>query len=356
MAKGPAPTAKWTVLLYMAGDNNLSEECVYSLTQIREALAKDSSKLKVLAQFDPATVRVQTKRYRLRAGETLDDDAKATGWKAQETDSGESQSLLEFLRWGISECPAEHYMVVLVGHGSGTDTDYLLHDDNPPGALSILDLRYVFTQLSDDGHTIDILGFDTCLMSMCEVCFELLRTNVTYLVGSEGFSPNTGWPYKEILQELSKQVEGTATSNPNVTTPLALARYIVEQYQKFYDPYRNGAISVDQSVIEVKKIDEVKKRMFVMVGDLLEEFEAGELNYGYAKQNALLLAHWDTQSYNGEMFVDLYDFCERLRERYIQFKQTSKVIDSSLEVQKAIADLVLRSCVSGPAFQFSFGI
>ncbi|HJY30840.1 MAG TPA: hypothetical protein VJ306_22590, partial [Pyrinomonadaceae bacterium] len=59
------PKLKWTVLLYMAGDNNLSEECVYSLTMIREALPENSTKLAVLAQFDPAGVRAQTKRYRL---------------------------------------------------------------------------------------------------------------------------------------------------------------------------------------------------------------------------------------------------------------------------------------------------
>lgn len=350
----PPKLLKWTVLIYMAGDNNLSEECVFSLTEIKEALPKTYDKLAVLAQFDPAGVRTQTKRYLLRSGTTL--DADATRWKAQETDTGEPQNLLEFLRWGISTYPAEHYMVVLVGHGSGTDNDYLMHDDNPPGALSILELRYVFEKLTDDGHTIDILGFDTCLMNMCEVCFELVRTNVTYIVGSEGYSPNTGWPYKEILQKLSDQIEGGNNTTLNVTQPQALARHIVDQYRTFYEPYINGGISVDQSVLEVKKIDEVKKRMFVMVGDLLDEFKAGDLNYGMDKQNAMLLAHWETQSYNGEVFVDLYDFCDCLAERYKTLPKPSKVIESSKAVQDAIADLVVRTCVAGPAFQFSYGV
>jgi hypothetical protein len=350
------PKLKWTVLLYMAGDNNLSEECVYSLTMIREALPENSTKLAVLAQFDPAGVRAQTKRYRLRAGKTLNEDAAATGWKAQETYSGEPQNLLDFVRWGISTYPAEHYMVVLVGHGSGTDDDFVLHDDNPPGALSIHDLRYVFERLTDDGHTIDILGFDTCVMSMCEVCFELLRTNVIYMVGSEGFSPNTGWPYKEILEELSNRLEGKPTINEDVSQAQVLARQIVYEYRKFYEPYINGGISVDQSVLQVKKIDEVKKRMFVMVGDLLDEFKAGDLDYGTEKQNAMLLAHWETQSYNGEMFVDLYDFCNCLAERYKKLAKPSKVIESSKAVQDAISDLVVRTCVAGPAFQFSYGI
>src|SRR5689334_7158857 len=240
---------KWTVLIYMAGDNNLSEECVYSLTEIKQALPANYDKLAVLAQFDPAGVRAQTKRYLLRSPQTtLQQDADATRWKAQETDTGEPQNLLEFLRWGISQYPADHFMVVLVGHGSGTDDDFLLRDDNPPDSLSILELRYVFEQLTNDGHTIDILRMDTCLMNMAEVCFELLRTNVTYLVGSEGFSPNTGWPYRVILKKLSDDIEAASA---RLIQPQELARFIVDQYRAFYEPYINGGISVDQSVLEV---------------------------------------------------------------------------------------------------------
>jgi len=353
------PKRKWTVLLYMAGDNNLSEECVYSLTQVKEALTDDDTKLAVLAQFDPAGVRAQTKRYLLGSkSRPLDDDAKATGWKAQETDTGEPHNLLEFLRWGISQYPADHFLVVLVGHGSGTDDDFLLHDDNPPGALSILELRYVFEHLTADGHTIDILGMDTCLMNMAEVCFELLRTNVTYMVGSEGFSPNTGWPYQEIIRGLADDINAAKETDTNskVSQPKELAKFIVEQYRKFYEPYINGGISVDQSVLEIKKIDEVKKKMFTLVGTLVDEFGKGELDYGKPKQSALLLAHWETQSYNGEVFVDLYDFCDRLAARYTEFKVTSNAIGQCGDVKDAIADLVVRSCVAGAAFQYSFGI
>lgn len=357
---------KWTVMIYLAGDNNLSEECVFSLTEIKEAISVNSDKLTVVAQFDPAGVRAETKRYLLQSKKTsLEEDARATGWKAQETDTGEPHNLLEFLRWGISTYPADHYMVVLVGHGSGTDDDFLLHDDNPPDALSILELRYVFDRLTDDGHTIDILGMDTCLMNMAEVCFELLRTNVTYLVGSEGFSPNTGWPYREIIRQLSAAVNGDgkqADVDSKVVEPQKLARTIVDEYKNFYEPYINGGISVDQSVLQVKKIDEVKKRMFSLMGALLDEFKAGELEYRKPKQNALLLAHWETQSYNGEVFVDLYDFCTRLALRYNDLisnskeKIESKVPELCEDVKTAINDLVIRSCVAGAAFQFSFGV
>jgi hypothetical protein len=96
--------------------------------------------------------------------------------------------------------------------------------------------------------------------------------------------------------------------------------------------------------------------MFSLVGTLIKELDNGELDSGKTKQNAMVLAHWDTQSYNGEVFVDLYDFCGRLASRYLELGVTSDAIAQCHAVQTAIADLVIRNCVAGSAFQFSFGI
>ena len=340
---------EWTVMIYMAGDNNLSEECVYSLTQIKESL-KDIPELSVIAQFDPSGVRAETKRYDLTHAHTLTKDAESTGWKALETNTGEPLNLLDFIRWGISDYKAARYMVVLVGHGSGTDDDFLLRDENPPDSLSILELRDVFETITRDGNRIDILGMDTCLMSMAEVCYELKRTNLTYLVGSEGFSPNTGWPYATIIAKL------TAKILLGGATPKWLAELITEEYKNFYVPYINGGISVDQSVLEIGKIDPVSDAVRDLVDKLRAEIKANELDYLKPKQNALLLAHWETQSYNGEVFVDLYDFCDRLELRYKLIPDSGEVPAACRAVKRAIGDLVTKGCYAGAAFQFSFGV
>ncbi len=346
----PQPERIWTVLLYMAGDNNLSEECVYSLIEAKNSIDETNIKLTVLAQFDPSGVTAQTKRYKLRSNRyTLNEDADETGWTARETDTGEPHNLLEFIRWGISTYPAQYVMVVLAGHGSGTDDDYLLRDENPPNALGILEMHEVFKQLTSDGHVIDILGFDTCLMNMAEVCFELSRTSITYLVGSEGFSPNTGWPYMEVFRVLDQKIK----TDPDHADPKWLAEEAVTLYKQFYEPYINGGISVDQSVLEVSKIEEVKEKFFLLVRSLIKEAETYQLEYESVKNNALILAHWETQSYNGEVFVDLYDFCERLAKRYPN--SHNDVDERCLDVQTAIKNLVVKTCTAGDAFQFSFG-
>ena len=103
-------------------------------------------------------------------------------------------------------------MVILAGHGAGTEEDFLLRDEttpakkgirpsNPTSSLSMRELQKVFEKVKEELKIkIDILGMDVCLMSMIEVCYEL-NGLVEYLVSSESYSPTAGWPYRQILRE-----------------------------------------------------------------------------------------------------------------------------------------------------------
>src|ERR1041385_2079699 len=51
----------WTIMLYLAGDINLADECVYALTQIKEV--DTDKRVRVVAQFDPTGRKVRTRRF-----------------------------------------------------------------------------------------------------------------------------------------------------------------------------------------------------------------------------------------------------------------------------------------------------
>ena len=55
------PNAPWLTMLYMAGDNNLTEEMVLALQDLVAEGAPHGSK--ILAQFDPSGVGFETQRY-----------------------------------------------------------------------------------------------------------------------------------------------------------------------------------------------------------------------------------------------------------------------------------------------------
>src|SRR5262249_163264 len=118
------------------------------------------------------------------------------------------------------------YLIALSGHGSGAIGDFL-RDDSPRSSLKIPDLTEKLDGVRNErlgGEKFDILGMDSCLMSMAEVCYEL-SDSVHYLVGAEGYEREGGWPYHSILEALD--------ANPGMSTEKAVCT-IVERYIKYY--------------------------------------------------------------------------------------------------------------------------
>ena len=56
--------AAWTVMVYLAGDNNLTSECMFALTEMKGA-ALDGKDFNVIAQFDPSDPYLPSHRYKI---------------------------------------------------------------------------------------------------------------------------------------------------------------------------------------------------------------------------------------------------------------------------------------------------
>ena len=116
-AKGGATAARrWTVLVYLAGDNNLDSAGLADLAEMKKVGSGDD--LAIVAQFDRVGGRGVTRRYLLRKGTKLPDDVIAS---LGETDMGDPAVLEDFLRFGGTKYPADNYMVVIWNHGAGWD-------------------------------------------------------------------------------------------------------------------------------------------------------------------------------------------------------------------------------------------
>ena len=72
-------------------------------------------------------------------------------------------------------------------------------------------------------------------------------------------------------------------------------------------------------------------------------------------QDALLLAHWAAQSYNGEQCVDLYDFCNLLQKRVREDRREESVWSCCKRIMEFLTEgddrIIKRSCYAGEAFQ-----
>ncbi len=393
-------------MVYLAGDNNLTTECMFALTEMKHATL--CREINVVAQFDPSDPYLPSHRYQINRSEKgvslycdiIDraryhkgkgevnfrkesrkaaslaklrrsvrkasqplEKASLTGSRSNsvvtdDTDTGSPVTLYNFISFCVEKYPAERYMVVLSGHAGGTERDYLLKDESSARSLTFNELKQVFKRVKKDrgGKLIDIIGMDNCLMSMAEICYEL-RGVAEVVVGSESFSPTSGWPYREILERLCR--EFVDSEKPSATEEAAKA--IVEEYVNYYATYWMAGLSVTQSALSLKKVEKLQREINKLAGLMERELltEGGSKSSGRTSrkrrrfQNSLLLAHWEAQSYNGEQYVDVYDFCDCLESRV-----DSKTVARQCRVVKKFieSEFVLRSCYSGPAYQYSYGV
>ena len=293
----PKTTEKqWTVMVYLAGDNNLDSAGVIDLKEMKKVGSTD--RINVIAQFDRQGRGLNTNRYYIRKGSTLPKDIVGS---LGETNMGDPRVLEDFIQWGVKNYPARHYLLVVWNHGNGWNDENvyrvarntlklnirrrgkivlpakgaakdsvsirriraiggkkfrralfntsimkavkirgIAYDDDAQDFLDNIEMKRVLLSMKKIlKHKIDILGMDACLMSMAEVAYQL-RDSVLLTVGSEEVEPGDGWPYDRILAKLTKK--------PTMT-PNELATIIVNEYIASY-PANAG---VTQSACDLSK-------------------------------------------------------------------------------------------------------
>jgi hypothetical protein len=365
---------KWTFMVYMAGDNNLDGNGVTDLGEMK--MAGSNNDLNLIAQFDRAGSRQETKRFYLRKGTTL---AKDAVMKLGETDSGDPDALIAFVQWGVKTYPADHYALVLWNHGGGwDDTDVyanerlrsihrlvrgrirhafflsnlrtavdgaakngparaILYDDNAKDFLDNMEMKKVLAAVKKAvGRKLDLLGMDACLMSMAEVAYQI-RSSVQFAVGSEQTEPLDGWPYDAILAELAKKP---------ATLPKDLSAVIVDKYIDSYPPNEG----VTQSACDLRKSDTFVKAVKNLAAALSASLESASV------KQAIMLARAQVQSYEVPENIDMVDFCTLLQKNAGLDAASRTACKKVIDVVAGKDGIIVKSGYKGAAVKNSNGL
>jgi len=469
--KGAAAAKKlkdnWTVMVYLAGDNNLGEEMVYALKSMFD-VGSPNEETRVVALYDavgatvPFDIPVREKKVKsktmgiaappngaqglpvtqdhdlkdrqerflerlekfVRAGGTkvdrdfaaLDDTEALLGGnpeegaphvakklddterkliaekESEETEDPELRRLrlvgktpLEILAGfvidSIQRYPARHYALILSGHGAGAVGDFLTSNKEVfnlsiRGLSDALKLVALSQEMENarrlagkpmEEPWLDLLGFDSCLMSMAEVAYEVRQT-VQFMVGAEGFETATGWPYDRVIALLHEK--------PNLA-PRNFAEGIVNEHIAFYDDYTSADVSVDLSAMDLQHLHPLIDALGRgAASEKVSDYGLAPLMHSWLHdiqnrdahdpiRDAIILAHWEAQGYKDEQYTDLSDFCNSLAQRteaiarqadYSGHQHAAHITQACGAVQEAIAKLVFRTRFRGAAFQHSHGV
>ncbi len=307
--------AKWTFMVYMAGDNNLDGAALRDIAEM--AKAGSTKDVHVLVQLDRIEDQ-KTRRFRITPGGGFKKDCiESFG----DTNTGDPQILYSFAKWAVDNYPADRYALILWNHGSGWWEDAksraagpagnrprrplfrhafpqahrsICYDDTSGGdALDNRELRVVLAGICALlGRKIDLLGMDACLMNMVEVAYQL-RDSVQVIVGSEIEEPFDGWPYAEILSRLIARPRQDAA---------AFSRWIVKSYLA---SYKGKGETVTQSALDLSRIADAVTKIGAFAGTLIAALETD------AKSIA---AAWKkSPRFYDDNYIDLLCFAKNLR-------------------------------------------
>ncbi|MBN1323315.1 MAG: hypothetical protein JW986_04850 [Methanotrichaceae archaeon] len=339
-------------MVYMAGDNNLSEAGDGDLEEMRQV--GSTSDVNVLVEFDNAG-NLGTRRYRIQSqgrNELVEE--------LDETDCGDPKVLDNFISWAVERYPAERYALILWNHGGGwepsemdriarlmnarsynvreagtlsgsqmkktlfsTSIKRILAEDTPNmraicsddgsgHSLDTIELGNVLSRMSDMiGKPIDILGMDACLMSNLEVAYQA-APYVKYIVASEESEPGEGWPYQMLLNVLVRK--------PEIKTEEFSAE-IVKAYIDYYE--QANEYGVTQSAFDLSKIEDPSRAVNELAGALMDRMPDAGIDIWNAQKRSMKFFYstlWDLNHFSGEL---------------IRLSSSQEVKDAARNLQKA---------------------
>lgn len=235
---GPSKKQR-SLLLYIAGDNDLSDAGLRDIEELCKEGAYDN--LYIGVEIDTHGELTGSIRYEITEPEPQVRGKPKAFRKVierlSELDSGKPTTLLQFLRWGIERFPASEYIVIIGGHGSGfRGGGRSIAIDDFGSALDMAEIEYVFKLANLDEHRIGILGFDACLMGMLEIA-DHFSPFARYLVGSQEVEPGDGWRYDKVAEFLKKDV------------PLKEVGKLIAKNYIWHYTHRQSKINITLSVI-----------------------------------------------------------------------------------------------------------
>ncbi len=354
-----AALADWTILIYMAGDNDLDDFGGDDIQEMKRVGSSD--KINIIVQRDTAAAGVPAYRYRVRKGGSAKDDIVQD---LGETNTGDPAVLADFLKWGREQYPAKRTMAVLWNHGSGwDDTDIyaearrrklnppaarppsgagtrrgavgrptlpggfvhrsavrkrfrgsffistkafdqetvngkrraIAFDDNAQDFLDSVEMKNVFLAAVKDAGR----KFDVIGMDACLMSMVETALQVRdagdVFVGSQEIEPGEGWPYDRILPKLAAKTTMDGRE---------LTKIIVKEFVASYKTSQ----AVTQSAFDLAKLGAVQKAADELGDAMVGAFKKKD----FALQGAITDARLRAQGYEHPDYVDLVDFASCL--------------------------------------------
>lgn len=340
--------AKWTVMVYMAADNNLETYGIKDFNELETVGSSDD--VSVIVQMDRSASNdtsngnwTGARRYLV----TKDSDTNTINSEMLQdlgtTNMADPQTLRDFIQYATTNYSAEHYLLVVWDHGRGWRNRALALnmpravkaicvDDTADDEMSLPELETALTQ----AHHSDIILFDACLMGMLEVAYSV-RNCADIMVASEENVPVQGQPYGRLMSRLAE--------NPSISA-FSLSIGIVDDY---IDNYVGSTSTFTMSAVNLLALDGVVTASDQLASSFITNLPEVKNCVETAQASA---QHYDFDSGTYDDYRDLYDFA-RLVNQNVSNQQVRTAAHS---VMSAVNTAVIHEAHAGSQVGNSHGL
>jgi len=330
----PAPptTPKWTLLIYMAADNNLEPFAIQDINELERGLwlieqnTLDPALVDILVLVDRAEgysrawgdwtdtrlIRIKPDNSPAFASQTLAQNL--------EFNMGDPETLKAFIAAVTHLDDSEHSALILWNHGGGWSN--LAHDEATPGAefdyLRLQDLVTALEEASSNGtnSSFDLIGFDMCLMAQFATAASL-KEHADVMVASQALEPGDGWPYAEVIPTLAF-AGGTDSA-------IAIVDAFHDYYQSRSEP------DTTLAAIDLTKMEEFERALAGLLNKHAVELPTlwRTWTQGIFTAESYALLDDEASGHEALQSIDLYDLLD-----YLSQEETSRELNQSLEALK----------------------
>lgn len=385
MYKSKKETKPFTIIVYMAADNDLRSFAARNIKQMAAIGSNEYINIAVHLDIRIANNKKITRRYFIEQNQIT--HVNAYDPSSQQMDSGQPETLISACKWAITDYPAQNYVLVFWNHGTGELDPHQgriinateLFSYNPESRLleldrstSILGSMDDITHFQDphnilwlleneDPETLAAIDCDLQTDDPRGICWDdstgnyltnqkldhaLQAIRSQYLQNKKfaiiGFDAclmsmigvgNLIKKHADIMVG-SQEVElGTGWNYQKVLEPFLhgnltkyefaqhIAKIYEETYNKITNDYTQSAIDLSRLQPIEESVDTIAK---LLISALKIQKNKSVYNAIHASKNKLLCTHFDEPSY-----IDLHHFLANLEQNLKHFRLT----DSAQEKQ-----------------------
>ncbi|HZM20546.1 MAG TPA: clostripain-related cysteine peptidase, partial [Anaerolineales bacterium] len=346
---------EWTVLVYSAADDEVLEETMWFDVNEME-LVGSNPQLNIVVQMDRYGQAfsgdgdwTEARRYLITRDNDLSTIASPIIQSLGEVDTGNPQTLMDFVTWAIQNYPAKKYALIMSDHGGGW-TGGFSDMTSPNSDLSMPEIISSIEQIQQNTgiDKFEVIGFDACLMGQIEI-FGSLYPYSNYMVASEEVIPGYGWSYAAWLEQVAQNptMDGSGLSSAVVSTYVVNDVLLTDELRASADEIAQEESTTTLSAIESARVPDVIGAMnqFISAIATLDQSIVAEART-YTRSYFSLFGEDVSPS-----FIDLGNFSEVLAN----LTDDASTQQAAIQLQTAIDSAVIAE-KHGPSVSGSNGI